>query len=136
MSKMRMVAPWLAFIVWAIALTALSSIPASRIGPMPFWEADKVVHSLLFGLGAVPVAFIARRYFKGIAPVFGITLAIMMTVALLDEFHQQFTPGRSGMDAGDLTADAVGSMCGILIAWLYGRSSKSHLPAPRADRAA
>jgi VanZ family protein len=103
---------------------------------MPFWEADKVAHATLFALGALPVTFIVRRFLKGFGPTFGVTWFVMMAIALLDEFHQLFTPGRSGMDIGDLTADAIGSGCGILIAWLYGRSSKSHLPAPGADRAA
>jgi VanZ family protein len=133
---MRAAAPWVAFIAWAVVLTSLSSIPGSRIGPMPFWEADKVVHSALFALGALPVTLIVRRFFKGFGPIFGVALGVMMGIALLDEFHQLFTPGRSGMDPGDLTADAIGSVCGILIAWIYGRSSKPHLPAPGADRAA
>ena len=33
-----------------------------------------------------------------------------------DEWHQQFTPGRSGKDVGDWTADSIGGLAGSLLA--------------------
>jgi VanZ family protein len=67
-----------------------------------------------------------------------IALGFMAVVGAADEIHQMWTPGRSGADVGDWTADVVGSAIGIAcLSLLYARrSAKSPLPAPGADRAA
>lgn len=36
-------------------------------------------------------------------------------VGILDEYHQSFTPGRSGNDPYDWLADVVGGMVGALV---------------------
>ncbi len=119
-------------------LTILSSVPNSRFGPLPFFQADKVVHFLLFAIGAVLLTS-ALRFTSGLRDLrLGIfTLVIMIGVGVVDEIHQLYTPGRSGGDLGDLTADALGSALGIfLILLVYGKRLSSRLGASRPDRAA
>ena len=42
---------------------------------------------------------------------------------LLDEFHQLFTPGRSGGDVGDWIADTFGAFCGVLLmGWIVRKN--------------
>jgi VanZ family protein len=133
----RRIVPWAAYLTWLAVLTGLSSVSGSRIGPMPFAGADKVAHIVLFALGSVPLAVVANGKLNSPLKVWIVVVAVMAFVGLADEFHQLFTPGRSGMDPGDLTADilgsAAGALCAILI--LHGRRSKSHYEAPGAGRA-
>lgn len=136
--KLKNILIWLAFAGWFITLFILSSIPGNRFGPPPFSWADKAVHALIFTVGSF---LLATGFFR----LFGSSLlktAIFAFIAMVlvgagDEFHQTFTPGRSGNDRGDLAADAIGALIGITCArFLHGkRSAKSPPPAPDADRA-
>jgi VanZ family protein len=45
-------------------------------------------------------------------------LIFALLVGALDEYHQTFTPHRSGNDIGDLTADVLGSYFGGWMAWI------------------
>jgi len=130
---------WLGFAAWWIALFILSSIPGSRIGAMPFPNADKVVHIAIFFLGTVLLALAFFRTF-GRSPLKTSILVFvaMVLVGVGDEYHQIYTPGRSGDDPGDLLADAIGALIGIgCVALFHGkRPAKANLPAPVGDRAA
>lgn len=130
---------WVLFAAWVITLTILSSIPGSDFGPMPFFAADKVVHFGLFAGGVAPLVFALLQIRR--QPVLLVAIfawAIMLFIAVGDEVHQRFTPGRSGTDLGDMTADALGAAFGIACTLLiYGwRPFKTHFPAPSRDRAA
>lgn len=138
-SNLLLILPWTLFTTWLIGLTVLSSLPGSDFGPLPFFEADKVVHFLLFAAGAVPLMFALLQTFR--QPRWRLAIfawGIMLFIAVGDEVHQRFTPGRSGTDLGDMTADALGAAFGITCTLLiYGwRPFKTHLPAPGRDRAA
>ena len=135
----RVAGAWFFFALWVIGITVLSSMPGDRFEPPPFFGADKVVHMGLFALGGA-ILVGALRLVVGSGAVktaFG-ALGIMALVGMADEIHQLWTPGRSGADVGDWTADVIGSAIGIAcVSLLYARrSSKPHLPAPGADRAA
>jgi VanZ family protein len=134
----RRIVPWAAYLTWLVVLTGLSSLSGSQIGPMPFAGADKVAHFALFAAGSTPLAAIAIGKLTSPLKTWLLVVGVMSFVGLADEFHQLFTPGRSGMDMGDLTTDilgsATGAACAILI--LHGRRSKSHHNSPGADRAA
>lgn len=137
--SIRAVSAWLFFVLWAIGITILSSMPGERFGPSPFFEADKVVHMGLFVLGGVALMGALRVATKLGALKGGlVALGIMALLGMADEIHQLWTPGRSGADLGDWTADVVGAAIGIAcVSLLYGRrTSKSHLTASGADRAA
>ncbi|HEY8900183.1 MAG TPA: VanZ family protein [Chthoniobacterales bacterium] len=132
------VLPWILFGIWLVVLCTLSSLPGSDFGPMPFFGADKVVHFALFAAGAAPLTFAllqARRRPILVIAILGWLITILVAVG--DEFHQRFTPGRSGMDLGDMTADALGAAFGVaLTLTIYGwRPFKTHLPASHRDRA-
>ena len=48
-----------------------------------------------------------------------------------DEFHQLYTPDRSGGDPADWTADCAGGVSGALvIRWFYVRARDRRPPAP------
>ncbi len=114
-------------------------MPGEKFGPNPFDGADKAVHASLFFIGAILLATALRGLlswrWKWLAAA---ALGIMTGFALSDEFHQLYTPHRSGMDPGDLAADILGSSLGILCVWfLHGKYRKNpHHGASLADRAA
>jgi hypothetical protein len=130
---------WFTFIAWCIALFILSSIPGNRIEPLPFFQADKVVHTGIFATGAFLLALAFYRTFgHSLLKTSILAFLAMVLIGMGDEFHQTYTPGRSGDDPGDLLADAVGALIGISCArFLHGRrSAKPHSPAPGGDRPA
>lgn len=138
--KKRAVGRWLwgIFGAWVVFLIVLSSMPGSRFGPSPFFEADKVLHFLLFAVGAGSLmAALCQTtgkssFRRGLA-----CWILMIGVGIADEIHQLYTPGRSGGDLGDLTADAAGAAFGIcLILFLYGKRLPTRLGTPGPDRAA
>ena len=47
--------------------------------------------------------------------VFAIVTVVFMILGRLDEYHQSFTPGRSGNDMGDWVADILGASTGALL---------------------
>lgn len=134
-----LVLTWVAFAGWVGAIWMLSAIPGSRIPALPFPEADKVAHACLYALGAFILAAALRRASpaaKSLA-LNGVALVIMIGLGILDEVHQLSTPGRSGADFFDLSADAVGSALGIGFFHILHalRHQRSHHQAPGADRA-
>lgn len=130
---------WILFAVWFVALTILSSIHGDQFGPTPFSLADKLVHVALFATGTIPLALASLRTFRMPWPlVAGVVFVVMAGIAVLDEFHQLYTPGRSGMDPGDMSADAIGAAIGLACALLIHarRRSKTGCRTPITDREA
>jgi hypothetical protein len=137
--KQTTFALWLAFVAWCITVFILSSIPGTRFAPPPFSWADKLVHASIFATGAFLLVAACRRTFAASSwKAFLLLFAAMLLIGVSDEFHQTFTPGRSGNDHGDLLADAIGALVGLGCATLlHGkRPSKSDLPTPLGNRAA
>jgi VanZ family protein len=105
------VAVWLA-VLWL--LSAQSDLPAGPSIP----GKDKIEHCLYFCAGGI--FFLLALY--GRSPVIPDWRALSLRgmaftglVGALDEFHQTFTPGRSGNDPWDWLADLSG---GALAGWL------------------
>lgn len=95
-----------------------SSTPGS-VGPqMPILHFDKLAHFLFFlGGGFVLTSWwISRKNgevaWKKIVPLF---IAILAVIGWLDEWHQTFTPYRSGNDIFDWMADVLGGAAGVMI---------------------
>ncbi len=125
---------WLAaWGIWFITLWLLSSgnttVPDAP--KIPF--SDKIAHfGYFFGGGGLLAAAIYCRNPR-IRP-WRLVLMVALTAGLvgwLDEFHQTFTPGRSGNDPWDWLADLLGGTAGALVFrrcrhWLAGpgRSEK------------
>ena len=111
--RRRRLGRWLPVVVWAVVIFIGSSIPGNSIDPR-IGLHDKLAHTTeyaIFGF-LLARAFGARRWW--LAVVAGALWGVS------DEFHQTFTPLRSGNDLGDMTADLVGSALGA-IAWMLLR---------------
>jgi len=107
---------------WAVTLWVLSSRSMPGGGPkIPHF--DKVAHLGYFTIGS----FLFCRLLLLLRPGWprGSLLLATVCFALLvgagDEFHQTFTPGRSGNDAGDLLADTLGGLLGGWLGWRFSR---------------
>ena len=99
---------------WAGVIYYLSSQPGMDIPPV-FPLQDKLFHALIFGmLGFLGVgAMKASMHGYKIRQVWGIVVLVTL-YGVLDEFHQQFVPGRTA-DIFDVMADMAGGMAG---AWM------------------
>ena len=107
---------WLAaFLLWFAILCMLSSLPGQVELVPPIDHFDKIVHfCYFFGGGGLLSAWLFRL--RPDLPNWKAILSVtILTVALLgglDEFHQTFTPGRSGNDPYDWLADILGAAAG------------------------
>ncbi len=93
----------------------LSSLPGQVELVPPIDHFDKIVHfCYFFGGGGLLSAWLFRL--RSDLPNWKAILSVtILTVALLgglDEFHQTFTPGRSGNDPYDWLADILGAAAG------------------------
>lgn len=115
---------WLLFAVWFGVLYWLSSRTLEKIpgGEIPF--IDKVYHAGYFFLGGilVTVSLAASCHVRKRKLVL-FAVGILAAIGALDEWHQTFTPGRSGGDPGDWLADLTGGTVAALIAG-YTRHGK------------
>ncbi len=114
---------WLLFAAWLVALWILSSQPGPPGQLQDPLQFDKVLHFLYFALGAAILTPAVARTFalrggKLAAAVVG-TLAL---IGLLDEWHQTFTPHRSGADPFDWAADCAGAIAAVVVlVFLHGK---------------
>lgn len=113
--------PWLGlFILWLATICIASSFNTKLPEEAPkIPHFDKITHfGYFFGGGIILTTWlllkkgsITTRLTRYLLPIifFGIFGAI-------DEYHQTFTPGRSGNDPYDWLADFFGASLGVLIA--------------------
>lgn len=131
---------WVIFGIWCAGVTILSSIPGGKIDTMKFVYSDKVAHFGMFFLGAFILTAAIRHSFKWSPWVIIPAVAIIMSLlGFLDEWHQIYTPKRSGADLGDWIADSLGGIAGAIALYachgfvrLFVRR-QPHSPAPTAD---
>ena len=107
---------WLAgFLVWFAVLWVISSFTGRETFAPPSDHLDKVAHfGYFFGGSGLLCAYLFRR-----APerpnwkfILGTAIVVIALTGALDEYHQSFTPGRSGNDPYDLLADILGAIAG------------------------
>jgi VanZ family protein len=115
----RAIVFWPLVVVWAALLWWLSSQPGSgRLPLIPHF--DKVLHTVYFLCGGVVFQLAMRASAPSLSPrlllVIGLLFAAL--IGALDEYHQTFTPGRTGNDVFDWLADCLG---GTLAAYLVNR---------------
>jgi VanZ family protein len=101
--------------ICGITILILTSIPSLKVPPLGFKLEDKVYHFLAYAaLGLL----IARAIIRGRAGYLqtGIIrmFAFAIPLALLDELHQAFIPGRF-CDGWDALADIIGLALAALI---------------------
>ena len=112
---------WRPPLLWAGAILLLTSYPNPPI-PRALAGTDKLVHFGLYaGLGYLVARSLLQHSLPGIAALGA--LAIALAFGGIDEWHQQFIPGRS-MDLADWRADATGAAVGILAALTIHRSRR------------
>ncbi len=112
---------WLfALFLWAATLFVLSSLSKTLPDGGPeIPHIDKVLHfGYFFGGGFILGTYCLLRSGTGasFARRFLLPLAIFAVLGILDEYHQTFTPGRSGNDPFDWLADVLGAGTGIVVA--------------------
>jgi VanZ family protein len=107
---------WFGVLWW---LSSQSFLPK----PGDFEGADKWEHITFFAIGGT--CFLLGLRLAGRARSFGtalgLTLAFCALIGVVDEWHQLYTPGRSGGDVWDWTADVTGGLVGTLVALLADR---------------
>ena len=105
-------AVWLAaLLLWFGVLWSLSSLPGSE-QPQLFPHLDKLLHfTYFFGGGILAAGWLhaIRPEWKRIVPA---AVTLLAVLAFIDEWHQCYTPGRSGADPWDWLADFLGAFCG------------------------
>lgn len=104
---------WLPFIIWAMIMITISSLPSSSLPTLGIEFGDKIVHlfeylifCLLF-IRALKNSLIEINYLMIIYPI-GILFA------LIDELHQYFIPGRY-VQMNDLLANWLGILIGPIV---------------------
>ncbi|MBD3348686.1 MAG: hypothetical protein GF400_05780 [Candidatus Eisenbacteria bacterium] len=126
----RRVLAWIPAIVYIGLIFAISSIPGSLHGRIPFKVFDKVAHMGEFaGLGLF--LMVAYRGTFPRADLRHVTLLVVITglgVGVLDELYQSFVPGRA-VEFLDWVADTVGVVAGSTIAMLHYRRRERRDPS-------
>lgn len=107
---------WVALGFWAATILYLSSLPPDELPDAAFLFWDKVNHFAAFAVGGWLAARALRTSLPRVPVVRIVVLAIILVAAfgLLDEAVQTFTPGRTGADISDWTADVLGASTGAL----------------------
>ena len=107
---------WLTcFLLWFAVLWLMSSFSlVGKVAP-PIPNFDKIEHfGYFFGGSGLLCAYLFRRNPEN--PNWKLIIgSVIVAVALtggLDEYHQSFTPGRSGNDPYDWLADVLGATAG------------------------
>ena len=102
---------WFSVLYW---LSSQSQLPS----PASFDGVDKCEHTTYFAIGGM--CFLLSLRLAGFArtwkTAFLVTISFCSLIGIFDEWHQTFTPGRSGGDAWDWAADTLGGFFGALLA--------------------
>ncbi len=132
---------WVGFI-WFASTGEFSSDNSSRfVRPLLLWLFPGISEGQLAGVHFLTrkashlaeyavLAFLAVRAFASSSQAviqrrwFQLALSLVVISSLLDEFHQSFTPARSG-SLLDSVIDVVGGMIVLLICRAYYRRSES-----------
>lgn len=110
----RPAVPTTLFGVWLAILYHVSNSVPEEMPQMVVPQQDKILHFVFFLGGAVVLAASLRL----LAKLQGIRLLLAVAVVMgllgaLDEYNQQFIPGRSGLSLEDWIADMSGAIAGV-----------------------
>ena len=97
-----------------------------------FDVSDKVAHFVAYAVGAVLLTLALRWNTAWSWPrIVWFTIAAISFYGVTDEWHQLYTPHRSGGDLADWTADALGAIAGaVTAAFFHARYFCKNRPAP------
>lgn len=102
------------YLLWFGILWHLSAGPAKAVSGQELPHFDKVLHFSYFFIGALLLCATLKDYLFKNHTVLAVTLMGLL-VGAIDEFHQSFTPERSGNDVFDLLADVTGAYVGACV---------------------
>jgi VanZ family protein len=107
---------WTLFVLWLGILFFFSSNQSPKDMPTLLPHQDKVIHFVFYAGGACALAGALVRSFslRG-GWLLVATVAVLALAGALDEYNQQFVPGRQGMDPYDWAADVFGAACGVVV---------------------
>jgi len=131
----RRVLAWIPAIVYIGLIFAISSIPGSIHGRIPFRVFDKAAHLGEFaGLGLfLMVAFRGSLPRADLKKVTLLVVIVGLTIGVLDELYQNLIPGRA-VEFLDWVADTVGVVIGSAIAMIHYRRRERADPAATKRR--
>jgi VanZ family protein len=112
----RPAVPTTLFGIWLAILYHVSNSVPTEMPQMVVPQQDKILHFVFFLGGGVVLAASLRL----IAKLEGIRLLLTVAVGMgllgaLDEYNQQFIPGRSGLSLEDWIADMSGAIAGVAL---------------------
>ena len=112
----RPAVPTTLFGIWLAILYHVSNSVPTEMPQMLVPQQDKILHFVFFLGGGVVLAASLRL----IAKLEGIRLLLAVAVVMgllgaLDEYNQQFIPGRSGLSLEDWIADMSGAIAGVAL---------------------
>ena len=109
---------WLPPLLWAGVIILATSMPSGLV-PQQVTAFDKAAH---FSMYAVLAGLLARHLSEGTSVWRAalIAIAIAACFGAIDEWHQQYIPGRS-TELADWYADSLGAAAGTLLFALYSR---------------
>jgi VanZ family protein len=108
--------PTILFGIWlAILYHVSNSVPGETL-EMVLPQQDKILHFVFFlGGGTVLAASLhLLAKLQGIRLLLAVAL-VMGVFGALDEYNQQFIPGRSGLSLADWIADMIGALAGVAL---------------------
>ena len=126
-SRRRLAAAlWLSLLGWAAGILWLSSLTPRELPEAAFLLWDKINHVLAYVLGGWLAARALRVSRPRIATATNIMVAVLIIAAFgaVDEWVQEFTPGRSGGDVDDWIADVLGAVVGASLSSATARKKR------------
>jgi hypothetical protein len=131
----RKLLAWVPAAVYIGLIFAVSSIPGSLTGRIPFRMFDKVAHAGEFaGLALfLMVAFRGSLPRAGMRQITMLVLIVGLSVGMFDELYQHLIPGRA-VEFLDWVADTVGMVLGSAVALIHYRRRRGAWSADRPLR--
>jgi VanZ family protein len=110
----RPAVPTTFFGIWLSILYHVSNSVPGEMPEMIVPQQDKILHFVFFLGGGTVLAASLRLLAKlrGIRLLLAVAL-VMGVLGALDEYNQQFIPGRSGLSLEDWIADMSGAVAGV-----------------------
>ena len=111
---------WLPLIIYCLAIYIQSGQPGLKHIPDVRF-LDKFLHFGAYGL----LGILFFRAYETLPLKANKTLLILLSIGsatlygISDEIHQYFVPSRTA-DIADMAADSVGSIIGVIAAWMVG----------------
>jgi len=110
----RPAVPTILFGIWLAILYQVSNSVPAEMPEMVVPQQDKILHFVFFLGGGTVLAASLRllAMLQGIRLLLAVAL-VMGLLGALDEYNQQFIPGRSGLSFEDWVADMSGAVAGV-----------------------